>query len=158
TGATGGGAIAADGAAAGTFTSLTGPSYAENASGNVGTGTIIVNAPAGFVFDTGGTAPLVRLPSPGSGPTNINRADSGPSLTMTSVSATHLTFTVTVPSSGGALCTLTWQNVRVRPTAGTPLASGHLRMSGTASVVGLSTNANLGTLREVAGAASSLTI
>ena len=31
-------------------------------------------------------------------------------------------------------------------------------MSGTASVVGLSTNANLGTLREVAGAASSLAI
>ena len=56
------------------------------------------------------------------------------------------------------LAQLTWQNVRVRPTAGTPLASGNLRMSGTASVVGLSTNANLGTLREVAGAASSLAI
>src|SRR4029077_16864419 len=52
----------------------------------------------------------------------------------------------------------TWQNVRVRPTSGTPLVSGNLRMSGTASVVGLSTNANLGTLREVAGAASSLAI
>src|SRR5204862_4368222 len=58
----------------------------------------------------------------------------------------------------GVTCKLTWQNIRVRPTAGTPLASGSLCMSGTASVVGLSTSANLGTLREVAGAASSLTI
>jgi hypothetical protein len=38
------------------------------------------------------------------------------------------------------------------------LASGILSRSGTASVVGLSTNANLGLLREVAGAASNLAI
>ena len=55
-------------------------------------------------------------------------------------------------------CTLTWQNVRVRPTAGTPLASGILTRSGTANVVGLSTNANLGFLREVPGAANRLAI
>ena len=77
---------------------------------------------------------------------------------MTSVTSTQLAFTVTASSASGVTCKLTWQNVRVRPTAGTPLASGYLRMSGTASVVGLSTNANLGTLREVAGAASSLAI
>ena len=76
---------------------------------------------------------------------------------MTSVTTTQLTYTVTAPRRGNP-SQLTWQNVRVRPTAGTPLASGNLRMSGTASVVGLSTNANLGTLREVAGAASSLAI
>ena len=40
---------------------MTGPSYTENASGDVGTGTIIVNAPAGFIFDTGGTAPTVLI-------------------------------------------------------------------------------------------------
>src|SRR6185503_9583505 len=59
--ATGGGAIAADGAANGTFTTLTGPSYSENASGDVGLGTIIINAPSGFIFDTGGTAPTVLV-------------------------------------------------------------------------------------------------
>jgi hypothetical protein len=53
---------------------------------------------------------------------------------------------------------LTWQNVRVRPSAGTPLAVGNLARAGTSSVVGLSTNANLGSLREVAGAAKSLAI
>jgi hypothetical protein len=38
---------------------LTGQATTENAYGDVGIGTIIVNAPAGFVFDTGGTAPTV---------------------------------------------------------------------------------------------------
>src|SRR5207245_3082744 len=41
--ATGGGAIPADGAASGAFTSLTGPVYSENNIGEVGTGTIIIN-------------------------------------------------------------------------------------------------------------------
>src|SRR5262249_23720679 len=61
TAATGGGTLAADGAATATFSTLTGPGYSENASGDVGVGTIIVNAPAGFVFDTGGTAPTVLV-------------------------------------------------------------------------------------------------
>ena len=77
---------------------------------------------------------------------------------MTSVTTHATDFHRHRSSVSGVTCKLTWQNVRVRPTAGTPLASGNLRMSGTASVVGLSTNANLGTLREVAGAASSLAI
>src|SRR6185436_5560885 len=67
-------------------------------------------------------------------------------------------FTVTSLSASGTTCKLTWQNVRVRPIAGTPLASGTLSRSGTASVVGLTTNANLGPLREVPGVASSLAI
>jgi hypothetical protein len=77
---------------------------------------------------------------------------------MTSVTSTQLTFTVTVQSSGGVACTLTWQNVRVRPTWGTPLARGNLSVSGTAMIVGMSTNSNLGTLREVSGAANKLII
>src|SRR5205823_2749891 len=56
--ATGGGAISAD-TVGGTFTTLTGPTYSENANGNVGTGTIILNVPSGFIFDTGGTAPTL---------------------------------------------------------------------------------------------------
>jgi hypothetical protein len=77
---------------------------------------------------------------------------------MTSVTSTQLVFTVTIASSSGVTCKLTWQNVRVRPSAGTPLAAGILARAGTSSVVGLSTNANLGTLCEVAGAAKSLAI
>src|SRR5206468_7493183 len=144
--ATGGAAVSAD-TTGGTFTTLTGPTYTENASGNVGAGTIILNAPAGFVFDTGGTAPTVRI-NGGTASKNINLVSSGTSVAMTSVTSTQLTFTVTAPSSA-ALCTLTWQNVRVRPTAGTPLVSGNLTRSGTASMAGLSTNANPGTFPEV---------
>src|SRR5688572_25314727 len=56
--ATGGGSISAD-TTGGAYTSITGPVYTEGASGHVGTGTFVLNAPAGFVFDTGGVAPVV---------------------------------------------------------------------------------------------------
>jgi hypothetical protein len=154
--ATGGNPISADGAT-GTFTTLTGPIYTENANAEVGLGTIILNAPSGFVFDTGGTAPTVRI-NGGAQSKNINSVNDGTSLAMTSVSSNQLVFTITVQSSGGVACSLTWQNVRVRPTAGTPLVSGNLTRSGTAVVVGLTTNANLGTLREVAGSANNFVI
>jgi hypothetical protein len=127
----------------------------------VGTGTIILKAPTGFVFDTGGTAPtmlITRLSGTGKDTLNINGVASGTAMAMTSVTSTQLVFTVTKSSSSGVTCKLTWQNVRVRPTAGTPLALGNLARAGTASVVGLSTNGNLGTLREVAGAANNLAI
>src|SRR5206468_7179514 len=158
--AAGGGAISADGAT-GTFTTLTGPAYSENAGGNVGTGTILLNAPTGFVFDTGGTAPtmlVTRLTGSGSNGNNINGVSSGTAVAMTSINSTQLVFTVTSSSASGVTCKLTWQNVRVRPTAGTPLASGSLTRNGSASVAGLPTGANLGLLREVPGAASSLAI
>src|SRR5439155_22015420 len=135
-------------AATGTFTSLTGPTYSEDLAGEVGTGTIILNAPAGFMFDTGGTAPTVssaKISGTGNSPVQGS---------VTSVTSTQITYTVTAIS--GNPTKLTWQNIRVRPTAGTPLASGSLRATGTASAVGLSANSNLGALREIAGAASSL--
>src|SRR5439155_13220966 len=123
------------------------------------TGTIILNAPNGFIFDTGGTAPTVlitRLSGSGGGGNNINGVSSGTSVAMNSVTSTQMTFTVSSSSINGVTCKLTWQNARVRPTAGTPLASGNLKVSGTATVVTVSTNSNFGTLREVAGAASGL--
>src|SRR5206468_5068919 len=161
--ATGGTAISAD-TTGGTFTSLSGPTYSENANGDVGTGTIILNATSGFTFDTGGTAPTVlvtRLTGSGNANNNINNVSSGTAVAMTSVTSTQLVFTVTSSSSGGITCKLTWRNVRVRPTGGTLPpggTSGNLMVSGSASVVGVSTNSNLGTLREVAGTASLLAI
>src|SRR5205823_12592338 len=103
TSATGGGAIAADGAT-GTFTTLSGPIYTENASGNVGTGTITLAAPSGFLFDTGGTAPTVlmtRVTGSGSAGNNINDVSSGTAMAMTSVTSTQLVFTVTGSSISG---------------------------------------------------------
>ena len=58
--ATGGAAISAD-TAGGTYTTLTGPVLAENGTAQIGMGTLILNAPSGFVFDTGGIAPSVSV-------------------------------------------------------------------------------------------------
>ncbi len=156
--ATGGSAISADTTGV-AYTNLTGPVYTEASVGAVGTGTIILNAPAGFAFDTGGTAPTVKITGDSKSSRNINGAASGTALAMTSVTATQLTFTVTAPSvAGGTTNTMTWQNVRVRPTAGTPLAAGNITKTGTASMSGVVTNANFGFLAETAGAASKLAV
>ncbi len=156
--ATGGNAISAD-TTGGAYTSLTGPVYTEASLGAVGTGTIILTAPAGFIFDTGGTAPTVRIIGDSKSSRNINGAASGTALAMTSVTTTQLTFSVTASSAiGGTPNTLTWQNVRVRPTAGTPLASGYITKTGTASMSGVADGANFGFLAEAAGAASKLAV
>jgi hypothetical protein len=156
TSATGGKAIAAS--TAGTsFTPLTGPVYAEKAAGEAGKGTIILNAPAGFVFDTGGVAPtvLIKQLTAIKSPANINGVASGTSVAMTSVSATQLVFTVTSPSSG-ATCQLTWQNVRVQPISASSVASGKLTKSGTSTMAGVTNGvSNFGTLNELAGASLS---
>jgi hypothetical protein len=157
--ATGGNAISAD-TIGGSFTSLTGPSYKEASLGAVGAGTIILKAPAGFVFDTGGVAPTVKITGSSTSANNINDAVSGTNLPMTSVTATQITFTVTAASAGksGTPNTLTWQNIRVGPTAGTPLASGIITKAGTSTMTGVATNTSFGFLAEAAGAASAMVI
>src|SRR5206468_1878785 len=76
--ATGGAAIPADNATNGTYTSLTGPIYQEPGNGgDVGTGTIILSVPSGFVFDTSGTAPTVLMTGSGNANKNINDLNSG---------------------------------------------------------------------------------
>jgi len=148
--ANGGQAIPADGAVTGVFAILTGPTYTENKAGEVRLGTIILNAPAGFVFDTGGTPPSVSS-------VKIGVSGKSPLIgSISSVTTTQITYAVTAISRVPSL--LTWQNVRVRPVAGIPLAFGNLTRSGTAIVPGISSNANLGSLREVAGAARELVI
>jgi hypothetical protein len=160
--ATGGAAISAD-TVDGTFTTLTGPVYTEAALGDVSAGTLILNAPAGFTFDTTSN-PGIRITGGGTAGGNINGVASGTFVAMTTVSASQLTFTVTSASQAGTGSvpnTLTWENVKVRPTAGTPLASGDLVLdaAGTATLVGVTTGpagSNFGTLTEVAGIADQL--
>ena len=160
--ATGGGAISAD-TTGGTYTSLTGPIYYEAASGDVGTtgsSTIVLNVPSGFIFDTGGTAPTVlinRIGGGGANSRNINGLADGSTIAVTRTSTT-LTITIASASNTGVTCSLTWQNIRVRPSAGTPLASGNMVKTGTATAAAVSGTTNFGTLTEVAGAANKLTI
>src|SRR5262249_31008460 len=90
--ATGGNAIPADGAASGAFTSLTGPTYSESSAGQVSTGTIIITAPAGFIFDTNSPTPTVTsVKISGSG--NVPVVGS-----VTAVTPTAITYTVTATS------------------------------------------------------------
>jgi hypothetical protein len=123
----------------GSYTTLAGPVYYEAASGDAGGGTIILNSPAGFSFDTGGTAPLVlvqRLGGSGGNTNNIDRVASGTAVAITSRTTNQIILTVTNASSGGVTCSLTWTNLRVRPNAGAPLASGNITAGGTAPLAG----------------------
>ncbi len=159
--ATGGSAISADNVGGG-FTALTGPTYSESSSGNAGVGTIILNVPAGFIFDTGGTPPTVlitRIGGNGGSSRNINGVASGTSVAVSAATSIQITFSITSASNSGVTNSLMWQNVRVRPTAGTPLASGNITTSGTSTLTGVTAGStNFGTLTEVAGAAMKLVI
>src|SRR5207249_831571 len=100
-------------------------------SGAVGTGAIILKVPAGFIFDTS-CCPLPTIKVNGdtnSVTRNINNTVNGGIVPLT-MSSTQATFTVTAKSSGSVPNTLTWQDLRVRPTAGSPLASGDITKSG----------------------------
>lgn len=154
--ATGGSAISADTNIANgtaTWTSLTGPKMAEGSAGNIGIGTIVLNAPAGFSFNTT-TAVTIKLTGSNNSSKNINNIATGTSVAVNSISATAITFNVTHLSTTGN--TLTWQGIQVRPTVGTPLASGNITLGGTATLEDVSAGDSLGSLTEVAGAASQL--
>ena len=161
TAATGGGAVSADNVG-GAYTSLTGPLYTETSSGNAGTGTIILNAPSGFAFDTTTPLPTVlvtRTGGVGADTRNINNVAGGTSVAVGSVTSTQITFTVTDVSSNGVTNSLTWQNVRIRPTAGSPLATANITKSGTSTMTGVTAGTtNFGTLTEVAGTVTKLII
>ena len=160
--ATGGSSISAD-TTGGTYTSLTGPIIAEGATGDIGgsgtnPGTIILNVPSGFVFDTGGVAATVlvtRTAGSGSDNRNINDLASGSTIAVTRTTTT-LTITITAATSNAVRNSLTWQNVRVRPSAGTPLALGNITEIGTLTVTGVTGSTNFGTLTEVVGVKTQL--
>ena len=148
TAATGGSAISAD-TTGSSFTTLSGPALDDI---NISTGTIILNAPDGFVFNTDvADAPTVLV-------THEAGAGADVAGSVTSVTSSQITYTVTTAGSGNEDL-LTWDNVQVQPAAGTPLASGNLYETGTSTVEVVtqgSGGTNFGTLTEVAGAPSFL--
>src|SRR5205823_3443396 len=113
---------------------------------------IVLNIPSGFVFATNSPAPTVLMNGGANANKNINGLTNGATIGVT-VTTTNLSITIASKSSGGSPCTLTWQNIRVRPTAGAPLASGRITKSGSSVMTGITDGAtNFGTLAEVAGA------
>jgi hypothetical protein len=132
TSATGGGAISAD-STGGSYTTLTGPSIAVTAADDIDPGTITITAPAGFEFNTSGSP-------------SVTVGATGAVIGFTGDTSSVITFTVTTGNTAAG--TVTFSGIQVRPTAGTPLASGELQIGGTAGV----SDATSGTLTEVAGA------
>ncbi len=147
--ATGGAAISAD-TVGGAWTTLTGPSIAEGIASEIGTGTLVLKAPSGFVFNT--AAPVtVLLKGVSQARQNLNNLTSG-SLIPAVVTSSSITITISDESSDfGGTNSLTWQNIQVRPVASAPLASGNITLAGTACIFDLNGTANWGTLQEVSG-------
>ena len=153
TAATGGNAISSA-TAGGAYTPLAGPIITENGSGAISMGTIILNAPAGFIFDLGAPAANVLVTGDAAAGHNINNTVSGGTIPLT-IAANSLTLVINQKSNAGSANILTWQNVRVRPIAASPLASGNITKSGTSSYT-IAGPASYGTLTEIAATALSV--
>ncbi len=145
--ATGGSAILSTTAGGSSYTSLTGPAIAEGALGDIGLGTIILNAPTGFRFNPGVNVTATRSNAGACGGGGSLQLNGGNSQTVTPTAST-ITVTVSRVSSGNNNCraTITFSNVRVQPTNVTPLASGDITKTGTSVINGVT---SLGTLTEV---------
>ena len=158
--ASGGGAISAD-STGGAWTTLTGPELDETSRGGggaFGTGTIVLNAPAGFEFNPAATVVVSVGRVAGSGSTN-NQIDIGAgrgNSNTATVTATTITIDVAQTSRFNTQNSLTWSGIEVRPTAGCALASGNITESGTSSFT--LSSASLGTLTEVIGATRMYTV
>jgi hypothetical protein len=131
TAATGGEAINAA-TAGGAWTQLSGPVIDETYARDIGfqaTGTIVLNAPSGFEFNA--TSP-VNVRVGGLGPKPINGEPEGTLLAAT-VTASSVSILITAESRGGQAYPgyLVWEGIQVRPTASSPLTSGHLTQTGT---------------------------
>jgi hypothetical protein len=124
----------------GSFVSVTGPVYQETASGDVGVGTIILNAPEGYQFDTNSpvTVLIQRTAGTGGPGNNINDAPNGqPTAYPAVVTSTQITFTITSSSTNNVLNSLTWQGIRLAIAVGVPDAESHITKTGTSVMTGV---------------------
>lgn len=154
--ATGGSAISADTTSAaggtGAWTALTGPSYLEEVKADLATGTVILTAPAGFEFNTAAAVTVQLIAGDANANKNINKTAVGGTVATATVTATTISWSVNFQSAGTTMDEVTWLGIQVRPTAGTPLATGSIIPSGTSGIGGYAASA--GTLTEIAGAVS----
>lgn len=151
--ASGGADISADTYVAATFTALTGPVITETNPGQLFQGgTIVLTAPAGWEFDTGGANPSVAVTlAPGfTGTTKLTAGFSG--RTATTITFTILNSSDDPPARAGRL---TFSGIRVRPTVGIAPNNGDIRNTGTTAPTGVS---NYGSLNLVPGPAARIRV
>lgn len=131
----------------GAFTNLTGLSITEGSIGNIKSGTITLTAPIGFEFDTANPATVTVTSNTSNPSTNINHLPSGTiAPTVTTVGAIYFTIT---SQSTSARNTLTWNSVRIRPTAITSIGSSDILLSSTGNIVGLNLPVSIGVVSEL---------
>lgn len=140
--ATGGTGISADHFASGTWTALGTIAIQETTPGQLSAGQIRLRTPSGFVFDTGGTAPTVTVTQPKSQQITV---------TLSNRTSTEIIFSLSGSSTGPPPNNphrIAFGNIRVRPSQGSPLASGEIRNVGSAAPGGTT---NYGSLSMTAG-------
>lgn len=157
----------------GAWTSLIGPYFTETATGQIGGAAfprgdnenfIYLNAPAGFEFDD--SSPINVLVTNTGSPTQtdyFNDLPSGSLIPVTVVDGegtacnhgpkTRIKLIMTGRTANGALATLEWKGVKVRPTGAT--GNGKITICssrvGITSVDGSATGTSFGLLNEVIG-------
>ncbi len=141
----------------GAYTATTGPTLVESAVGQVTTADLVLNAPIGFNFKITASSVIATVTTNGScadlganKPIKLGTTGGGSSVEAVTPTTTQITTHVKAASKGTSGCasTITWSGIEVRPTAGTPLASGDITLTGT--IGGATFNPN--TFTEVAGA------
>ncbi|MDR9417518.1 hypothetical protein [Gracilimonas sp.] len=115
----------------------------ETAPGQLQPGDIRLQVPNGFEWDTGGADPTFNVTSPKK--TNIT-------VTLSSRSSSEIVFNLSGTSTGPPKNnphTIEFDGLRIRPSQGSPLASGEIRNAGSSAPGGTT---NYGTISMVAGA------
>lgn len=150
--ATGGSAISADTAAtcgSGSWTSLSGPSYAETVNGDLNNGTVVLTAPTGFQFNTASTVRIRLLTGDSNANKNMNNAAVGGVVATATVTASTITFSVFSKSQGNTLNSISWEGIQVRPSNASPTVSGNIVASGTSGIAAVASSSNFGSLATV---------
>jgi len=137
------------------FTTLSGPVITETAAADFTPGGDVVLTLAGsWAFDIGGTAPATAMTVAAGSACGVTATT--PAVVTTTTVTTTLAGVVT---AGADRCRLTFSGIRVKPTTTALPNVGTIKISytPTAAINGLATNAIVGTLTEVAGAAAAVT-
>ncbi len=144
TAATGGEAISADDANS-SYTSLSGPIIQEGFAGELtGSGTIVLQAPVGYEWNTGATVTVTEAAAYG-GSTTLDAS-------FTSITSSLLTITIDTESSSNP-GEITLSGLQIRPTTGVLPNTGNIQNVGS---TGLGGATNYGTLEMVPGTQDSL--
>jgi hypothetical protein len=144
----------------GAYTTLTGPVVKEGAAGDISGAagsTIVLTAPLGFDFDAGAAVTVSVSPSTAAGlKIDDDVGCASPGATAGATEAVD-SITIYLCSASTSASTITWSGIKVRPEAGTPLASGNITETGTATWAGVHP-ANFGVLTEVNGAPATIVL